>query len=86
MPGIERIPARPCRAVEVDLELGVEVHLRRVLRNADVTEIPRGVARRDVHASGHFRDTVGSTVDITGAPVRSVTGMARLRVGHAVFR
>jgi hypothetical protein len=66
---IERVPG----ATEVGLEPSREVHRRRVLGNADVTEIAGAIARRDVQAAtegnGQVREVAADAlaVDRLGA-------------------
>src|SRR6187402_3081198 len=47
---VARVEREPT-AAQVDLEPGAEVHGRRRVRHADVTQVARGVARGNVHAA-----------------------------------
>ena len=55
VPGVEGEPA----SVEKHLEPGAEIHRRRVFRHADIAEIARAIARRNVHAAAERNGQMG---------------------------
>src|SRR4029077_11886448 len=47
---VARIEGKPA-PIKIHLKPGAEIHRRRIGRNADVAEVARAIARRDIHAA-----------------------------------